>query len=139
MRYAVVSSNVVINIVEWDGKTTWSPPDGAMAFAADKVQLDIAWLWNDGAPVNPNPPPPPPAPSVPLTASAGDFVHALFDLGWLPNVKTAVGSVGGLAEELWNHSATYERKHPLVLQIAAAIGKTSDDLDMLFFKTLEYQ
>ena len=68
----------------------------------------------------------------PKRVAAGDFVTALYQLGWLEDVKTAVTAAGGLALELWNHAATFERDHPLVAQIATAIDKTETDLDDLF-------
>ena len=79
-----------------------------------------------------------PAP-VPEQASSGDFVHALHDLGWLPAVEAAVAGAGPLAQALWRHASTFERHHPLVLEIAEAIGKTDADLDTLFRKTREYR
>ncbi len=54
-RYAVVDkkSDIVLNIVVWDGKTPWSPPDGCEAKPCDGVHVDLDWLWNKGAPRNP--------------------------------------------------------------------------------------
>src|SRR5689334_12538755 len=76
---------------------------------------------------------------VPDTALSGDFKHALFDLGWYAAVDAAAKTSGGLALILWTGASKFERFHPLVLQIAQAIGKTSDDLDELFRKTQTYQ
>lgn len=76
--------------------------------------------------------------SVPQTASAGDFIRALYEFGWLEDVKKAVAAADGLAAELWARSATFERGHALVLQIARAIGKTEADLDALFRKAGTY-
>jgi hypothetical protein len=75
---------------------------------------------------------------IPQEALSGDFIHALHDLGWINDVKAAVAAAGGLAEDLFLHASKYERHHPLMLQIAQAIGKDSDDLDELFLKTLDY-
>ncbi len=75
---------------------------------------------------------------VPQAASAGDFMRALYDLGWYDSAKAAVAAVGGLAQILWDHAATFERQHPMVIQIATAIGKTSADLDSLFRKSATY-
>lgn len=69
---------------------------------------------------------------IPDRVPAGDFVTALYQLGWLGDVKAAIAAAGGLAEELWLHASTFERRHPLVAQIGTAIGKTSADLDELF-------
>lgn len=75
---------------------------------------------------------------VPQTASSGDFIHALYDLEWLQAVEAAVIQVDGLAEKLWNRASVFERHHPLVIQIATAIGKNSADLDDLFRKAATY-
>ena len=75
---------------------------------------------------------------VPATASSGNFIRALHELEWIGAVKVAVAQVDGLAEDLWLHAAEFERRHPMVLQIAQAIGKTSDDLDELFRLSASY-
>jgi hypothetical protein len=75
---------------------------------------------------------------IPQTASAGDFMRALYELGWYDDAKAAVEAAGGLAQILWDRAATFERGHALVAQIATAINKTSDDLDALFRKAASY-
>lgn len=75
---------------------------------------------------------------VPQTASAGDFVSALIDLGWYDAVDAAAKAAGGKALILWNRAATFERNHAIVRAIAQAIGKTEADLDALFIKTTTY-
>lgn len=69
---------------------------------------------------------------IPSVVPAGDFVVALHQLGWIDDVKAAVAQAGAMAEDLWMHASTFERGHPMLLQVAQAIGKTSDDLDRLF-------
>ena len=76
---------------------------------------------------------------VPATASSGDFVAALCDLGWYDMVEAAATAAGGKALALWRHAAIFERYHPLVIALAAGIGKNSDDLDTLFRKTATYK
>lgn len=48
-RYAVVENGVVINLVEWDGNSTWSAPTDAVIVAArpDAV-VDIGYRYADG-------------------------------------------------------------------------------------------
>jgi hypothetical protein len=80
---------------------------------------------------------------VPATASAGDFMKALLVLGWYADVSAAVASLpdddtGTLAKVLWARATIIERLNPLLLQIAAAIGKTSADLDDLFILANSY-
>ena len=50
-RYALVDSGgLVVNIVEWDGETDWSPPAGLTATEADPTiskgwrRVDDAWV-----------------------------------------------------------------------------------------------
>ena len=45
---------------------------------------------------------------------------------------------GGRAKVLWDGAPKFERHHPLVNQIATAIGKTQADLDDLFIKSATY-
>jgi len=75
---------------------------------------------------------------VPASASAGDFMRALYDLGWYDDAKAAVAAAGGLAEILWDRAAKFERDDPLLAQVATAISKTSTDLDALFTKAASY-
>jgi len=82
--------------------------------------------------------PPLPLP-VPTTATSGDFVAALCDLGWYAQVEAAAVAAGGKALALWRHAATFERHNPILIAMAQAIGKTDADLDALFRKTREYQ
>lgn len=75
---------------------------------------------------------------VPREALSGDFKRALYELGWYDDVAAAAAAAGGLAKVLWEGASRFERHHPLVVQIATAIGKTSADLDALFVKTTTY-
>lgn len=60
-RYAVISTNIIENLVEWDGGPQWSPPPGTTAeLVPDNIAIGIGWTWNNGHPVDPNPPPAPP-------------------------------------------------------------------------------
>lgn len=76
---------------------------------------------------------------VPATASSGDFVSALIDFGWYNQVDAVATASGGRALALWRHASIFERYNPLLIGMAAAIGKTEADLDALFRKTREYQ
>jgi hypothetical protein len=79
---------------------------------------------------------------VPQTASSGDFVKALIELGWYGAVNAAVASApgpsGDLARALWARASIIERDNPLLVQIATAISKTSADLDALFILANSY-
>ena len=55
MNYAMVQNGVIVNIVDWDGVTPYTPPEGCELHQWDGP-MDIGWLWVDGAPIDPNPP-----------------------------------------------------------------------------------
>ena len=55
--YAIIdSTNTVVNIINWDGKSPWQPEAGyqAIKFAPDQF-VDIGWLYVDGNFVPPQP------------------------------------------------------------------------------------
>jgi hypothetical protein len=66
-NYAIIdSTNTVINVVVWDGKPPWTPPDGCIAVAIAKgSSAGIGWTYIDGEFVAP--PQPEPEPVVELT------------------------------------------------------------------------
>lgn len=75
MRFAVIVANVVANIVEWDGVSSWTPPAGSTA--VQTALADIGWTWNNGVPVNPNPPPAVgAAPDLALLSNQGTAIRA---------------------------------------------------------------
>jgi len=48
-NYAIIEDGIVVNIVVWDGGTTWSPPDGQTAIAIeDGVEVGIGYSVVDG-------------------------------------------------------------------------------------------
>ena len=57
MNYCMVQNGVVVNIIDWDGVTPYTPPEGCDLYEWEGP-VNIGWLWLDGAPVDPNPPPP---------------------------------------------------------------------------------
>jgi hypothetical protein len=103
-----------------------SPQEGYAEEAIDSDAVELA-AFLDRA-LNP----------VPATASAGDFMRALYELGWYDDVVAAVEAGGELGKILWARASLFERNHPLVTQIATAINKTADDLDALFRKAASY-
>lgn len=85
-------------------------------------------------------------PPIPEFARSGDFFHALIDLGWYDSIDAVISGMvaanhpqAKLAKVLWDKASRYERNNPLLIAVATAAGKTSDDLDALFRKTLEYE
>lgn len=48
MNYAIIdASNLVINMVAWDGNPPWQPPDGCIAVLATS-EASIGWSYIDG-------------------------------------------------------------------------------------------
>ena len=129
-RYAIVNiaTDIIVNLTTWDGQSAWTPPEGCAAHLYPTGPLSAGWLWNNGSPVATATHPA----DVPSRVAAGDFIRALYELGWIADVKAAVSQASPLAQDLWAHASSFERYHPLVIQIATAINKNSDDLDELF-------
>lgn len=60
-RYVIIRAGRIVNVAEWDGVTSWTPPsDGSTA--APHATAGIGWDWNNGTPTDPTPPPPTPPP-----------------------------------------------------------------------------
>lgn len=52
--YAVVDAvGNVINVVLWDGKTNWNPPEGATAIKINGSGAGIGWTYKDGGFIRP--------------------------------------------------------------------------------------
>jgi hypothetical protein len=66
--YAVIDSNtnIVVNTVEWDGVTEWSPPEGTFIEPLTDG-VGIGWTW-DGTSFHT-----PPAPAVAPTPTISDL------------------------------------------------------------------
>lgn len=48
-QHAVVNaSNVVVNIVEWDGGNRWAPPTGMRAVLIENPAVHIGWHYVNG-------------------------------------------------------------------------------------------
>lgn len=74
----------------------------------------------------------------PITAvPALNLLHVLIDAGLYPIVTSTINGIADPAERLkaqetFRRAATIERQHPLVLLVAQAAGKTSDEIDAYF-------
>jgi hypothetical protein len=77
-------------------------------------------------------------PSVPQSIPSLNGRIAMIQAGWMPAVRAVLDSMAGIegeiAREYFNNSLTYERNHPLVQAVPAAIGKTQDEVDALFIQ-----
>ena len=76
---------------------------------------------------------------IPQTATAGRFLQALIELGFYNAVNAAVQQSGDLTTQtLWNRAIEFPRQDPLLLQMGAAAGMTSADMNAVFVKAWTY-
>ncbi len=57
---------------------------------------------------------------------------ALRRAGLMPAVQAAIAEAGGEAADWFEYALTWERLHPVVLQMSAALGLADEQLDQLF-------
>jgi hypothetical protein len=78
----------------------------------------------------------PPAPVVPQEVTMRQARLALLGAGNLSTINAAIagmtGTAGDAARIEWDYSSSVKRTQPLVLQMGAALGLTSAQLDQLF-------
>jgi hypothetical protein len=86
-----------------------------------------AWLVAGNVPS-----PAPAAPSAPIVVSAASLRRALAAKGWLVDVRGAVAGADPLTQELWAAASVFPIDDPMVGAVAAAIGKTPDDVLAVF-------
>ncbi len=102
-------------------------PQGVVVEEMTRAQLDT-WLAAQPA-IEPPPPP------VPTNLPAWRIRASLKNRGLLANVKTLIASLPkeqrDIAEEQFVDSR-FERDHPLIGQLGAALKLTSKDLDDIF-------
>lgn len=50
MNYAVINSetNIVENVIIWDGQALWAPPEGCYTKPIDGSNAGIGWSYIDG-------------------------------------------------------------------------------------------
>jgi hypothetical protein len=86
-----------------------------------------AWLVAGNAPA-----PAPAAPPAPIVVSAASLRCALDAKGWLVDVRAAVARADPLTQELWAAASVFPIDDPMAAAVAAAIGKTPDDVLAVF-------
>lgn len=74
---------------------------------------------------------PTPAP-VPFAVTPLQMRRALRSLGLTASINAYVTSLGEEAQEAWEYATEIRRDDPLVGAAAAALDKTSDELDAIF-------
>lgn len=98
------------------------------------------WLWgivnSSGVTIAPYQEPETPAVSVPTIVTMRQARIAMSRAGLLTQVEAALASMTGQAgveaRIEWEYALTFERNHPLVQNLSAALGLSETTLDNLF-------
>ena len=131
MRYAIIESGVVVNIIE--SGADFAKQIGAVPAEANGTHAAIGGTW-DGTVFGP--PEPVPAP-VPVSVSRAQGKAALIQAGLWPSVLEYVESLTdpkerALAEVALNDTTEWLRTSPFLAAVADHIGLTPAQLDDLF-------
>lgn len=102
------------------------------------------WRLDDTHQIIENLPPPPEPPTLAqirarTRCAAWQFRRALTQLGWRASVEAAVAAAGQDVMDMWEYAANFERLHPMIATLAAAVNKTDADIDAVFELALTYQ
>lgn len=69
---------------------------------------------------------------APLVVSAWQIRKALNATALRESVEVAISQADQDTKDAWEYAASFERDHPLVLSLGAALEKTDTELDALF-------
>lgn len=133
MKAVIIDGTTVLNVVAWS-ENDEIPEDfpHTIQIVSDDVQIAPGWVLQGGNYVNPNPPPAEPAPKV--SVSARQLRLALLDLDLLDDVEALMADPStpkGVKIE-WEYANEFDRNNQLVVAFAAALQKSSEDVDNLF-------
>ena len=122
-RWAQVRGGQVVTVVEalQAPGSDWLPADGGVG--PGMVRLGNAWGM--------------PQPLVPAVVTARQARLALRAAGLLDSVEAAIDAIPdatarAVARITWDHSQEVQRTNPLVVQLGAALGLTTAQVDALF-------
>ena len=128
MRYAIIESGKVVNIVE--AETEFAAKQGWI----DAVTGKIGDLW-DGVKFTT----PIPDPAIALREKRETMVvtpwqisKALLAVGLLDDVEAAVAGADRVVQLGWMRAQEFKRLDPLVVTLGAAVGKSDTELDSIF-------
>lgn len=124
--YAVIIAGQIVNTIQWDGTTPWTPPLGATIMLLETALAD-------GYAHAPRPP------SVPDSLSPTQLRIWLLRAGKLEQVNTLIASDPDPLrrtekEQRWDYALAIPRSHPLVLEIGEALGMTDEEMDDAFIQ-----
>lgn len=125
-----------------------SPP---IPYDADGITAELI-ARNGGAPLDPEtlaliaaakaasdaavaafvPPEIPVTPAPSISVSRLRMKLALKELDLLTTVEAVVAAAGELAQIYWAEATEFERDHPMVVNLGAAAGLTSEEIDNIF-------
>jgi len=128
--YALLVNNrvVAINVYEDNGQITDGGCVYAWANSGDIVSVPDSAAVGDmivnGSAV--------PYTPVPSSVTRGQFKLALLQMDLLDTVEAAIAASDRAVQINYAERLDFERNHPLVLQMAALLGKTEAEVDDLF-------
>ena len=67
-----------------------------------------------------------------MKVSRPQAVHALRQAGLIPAIEAYMGAASDLERDAWENAVIFSRLSPLVQSMAAALGISDAQLDMLF-------
>lgn len=121
--------------------TTVAPPTASTATTPDEPRANFVGIpgqeWEVRPYTHAEPPELPASPPVPAQVTARQAVQALIYAGLIDAVQAAIDAIPdpvarALAQAEWSRSQVFERDRPLLIQLAGAMGLSSEDLDQLF-------
>ncbi len=120
-RYAIIQDGIVLNVIE---------SDAAFAQSIGAVLAETASpgdLYANGEFTRP-----PVTIPVPASVTRGQFKLALLQMDLLDDVEAAIALADRATQINYAERLDFERHHPLVITMAAALGKTDAEVDALF-------
>ena len=108
-------------------------PTGAVRYALQADGTVLVYMPGDTLPPDPEPGPPP----VPAEVTMRQARAVLIVRGLLPQVEAAIDAIPdatqrALARNEWERSTVVQRNRGLVVQMAGALGLSSEQIDALF-------
>lgn len=130
--YAVVKDDTIINVVEWDGRSSFNPPGTLILLP---IGAATGWVKQGGQWVNPHPNPP--APELPIVIDAWRFWAIVDREGLEEQIKGAIAAIPdatqrAVAKAKLDRIPQYHRDDPLFDQLGAQIGLSPQAIDGLF-------